>query len=278
MISMNHILRISGTIIKAVVFWKLYSKYISYWEQKCARQYDFIIATEENIRDRFRKILPEQKVDIIYNYTNLSDTRKEISCEDKTYDAIYTGGITKLRGAYKILEAVKIAVAKRKDIKVLFLGSYFPPELKDEMEKFISENGLQTNITLLDAVPYSEVADYYNKSKVGLGIFLPCETHRIILQIKIFEYMNYGLPIVGSNFGHINNYIKNEDVGIAVNPEDPEEIANAILKILEDKELYDSFSKNGKDAIDKKYNWDSMEKKLIDIYNSLINDKSEVEV
>lgn len=259
------------------LFWKWYSKYISRWEKKCVRQYDFIIATEENIRDRFRKILPKEKVDTIYNYTNLSDTRKVISFEDKTYDAIYTGGITKLRGAFKILKAVKIAAAEKKDIKVLFLGSYFPPELKVKMDKFISENGLKKNIDLFDSVPYSEVADYYNKSKVGLGIFLSCETHRIILQIKIFEYMNYGLPIVGSNFGHINNYIKNEDVGIAVNPEDPEEIANAILKILEDQELYDSFSKNGKHAIDEKYNWTFMESKLVKIYESLIDDKSKAE-
>jgi len=88
--------------------------------------------------------------------------------------------------------------------------------------------------------------------------------------------MNYGLPIVGSNFGHINNYIKDEDVGIVVNPEDPEEIANALNKLLDNRELYDSCSKKGINAVDKKYNWDLMEKKLVDIYNSLIDDKSKV--
>jgi len=185
--------------------WNLYSEYISTWEKKCAKRYDFIIVTEENIRERFRKILPDERVDIIYNYTNLENTRKEIPFEEKIYDAIYTGGITKLRGAFKILEAVKIASLKKKDLKVLFIGSYFPEGLKNEMEEFISKNGLQQNVILHKSVPYSDIPDYYNKSKIGLGIFLPCETHRIILQIKIFEYMNYA-PRFWEHFLFISNY------------------------------------------------------------------------
>ena len=90
---------------------------------------------------------------------------------------------------------------------------------------------------------------------------------------EIFEYMNYGLPIVGSNFGHINDYIKKENIGIAVNPEEPKEIAGAILKILNNHELFRKYSNNGIAAVDKKYRWDFMEKKLIDIYSKNVGFK-----
>ena len=248
-----------------------YSEYIRKWEKRCAKNYDLIITTEENLQSRFMEFMPQNKVEIIYNYTNLESTRESLNFEDKIYDAIYSGGITRRRGAFKILEAAKIAVMEKPDLKILFLGTYFPDNFKNEMQEFIIKNGLQENVILHDSVPYTQVPDFYNKSKIGLGIFLPNETHRIILQIKIFEYMNYGLPIVGSNFGHINDYINKDEVGITVDPENPEKISEAILKILEDTELYNKYSKNGIIAVDNKYSWEFMEKKLVSIYSNLIN-------
>ncbi|NOX46195.1 MAG: glycosyltransferase family 4 protein, partial [Chlorobi bacterium] len=220
--------------------------------------------------DRFRQQLPKDKVDIIYNYTNLQNGRKNVGFDKKEFDAIYCGGITKFRGAWQILEAAKIAKEKKGDLKVLFLGSWFPKELKNQMLDYIRENNLSQNVILHNNVPYEQVSDFYNKSRIGLGIFLPIGTHKIILQIKIFEYMNFGLPIIGSNFGHINNYIRNNNTGINVDPENPKEIANALLKLLNDKDLYQQFSKNGIRAIDEKYNWQVMEEKLLGIYDELL--------
>jgi glycosyltransferase involved in cell wall biosynthesis len=252
---------------------KLYARHIKNWELRCAKKYDFIITTEENLCNRFRKDLPDKMVDIIYNYTDLAGLRKGIDYEQKKYDAIYTGGITHLRGAFKILEAARIAKPSKPDLKILFIGSYFPNELKDKMMQFVDVNGLNQNVILKDSVPYSEIAIYYNESKVGLGIFLPIPTHRIILQIKIFEYMNFGLPIIGSNFGHIANLIEREKVGMTVDPENPKEIATAILALLDDREKHFKYSKNGIKAVDEKYNWQQMERKLAGIYDKILSDK-----
>lgn len=257
-----------STIIK-----RIYSNHIRKWEHKCAKIYDLIIVTEENVYKRFATFLPAEKVQIIYNYTNLESPDQQINLINKEYDAIYTGGITKLRGAFKILEAIKILKKKRNDVKMVFLGSYFPADLKDNMLQYINEHHLETNILLLDAVPYNEVAGYYQNSKIGLGIFLPIETHKIILQIKLFEYMNFGLPIVGSNFGHIHKIIENDHVGIAINPENPEEIAAALNKLLTDEKLYNTFSKNGMDAVQKKYRWEYMEEKLVSLYTGILDEK-----
>ncbi|MCF8367979.1 MAG: glycosyltransferase family 4 protein [Bacteroidales bacterium] len=244
-----------------------YSSYIQSWERKCAESYDVIITTEENLWDRFQSYFPDKKVEIIYNYTNLALPEKR----RKEFDAIYTGGITKLRGAWQILHAVKIVVESKPKFKMLFLGSWFPHGLKQKMTNFIEENKLKENVILLDSVPYPEMSQYYNKSKIGLGIFLPIDTHRIILQIKIFEYMSYGLPIIGSNFGHIHRILNEEKCGIAVNPEDPSEIASALVRVLSDETLYKQWSENGRSAAEKKFRWELMEKKLAAIYTEILD-------
>ncbi|RLD61287.1 MAG: glycosyl transferase [Bacteroidetes bacterium] len=251
---------------------KTYAAYIRWWEMKNAKNYDFVIATEENVRDRFRQHLAKEKVDIIYNYTNLQDARKNVEYNQKEYDAIYCGGITKFRGAWQILQAAKLAKEKKENLKILFLGSWFPAELKDKMIDYIQTNDLTENVILHENVPYSQVSGFYNKSRIGLGIFLPIRTHKIILQIKIFEYMNFGLPIIGSNFGHINDYIKKDKAGISVNPEKPEEIADALIKLLTDNEMYNQCRINGMKAVDEKYNWGVMEKKLVGIYGKVLGE------
>ncbi len=258
-----------STIVK-----KLYANHIRKWEHRCAKIYDLIIVTEENVYNRFTAFLPKDKVQIIYNYTNLGSHNPITNLENKEFDAIYTGGITKLRGAFKILEAIKILKTKKGDVKMLFLGSFFPSALKDEMLKYINKHHLESNILLMDSVPYNEVAEYYRKSKIGLGIFLPIKTHEIILQIKIFEYMNFGLPIVGSNSGHISRIIENDQVGIAIDPENPEEISEALYRLISDEKLYNTFSKNGWDAAQKKYRWEFMEEKLASIYSKLFSENN----
>lgn len=250
---------------------RLYANYVRRWEIKKAKQYDFVIATEENVCDVFRKYLPENKVDIIYNYTNLCKYRKDIPDNEKKYDFIYTGGITELRGAIKILEAAALLNKQIADFKILFLGRYFPPELKDEMLNFIQDNGLTKNVELFDPVPYTKVPGFYNNSRFGLGLFQPIPTHFIILQIKIFEYMCFGLPIIGSNFGHIKEYIEKDKAGLSVNPENPQEISEVMLKLITNKKLAVSMSDNAIKASESDYRWEFMEEKLKNIYINLLN-------
>lgn len=247
-----------------------YSVHARRMEKERAKDYDLIITTEENLQQRFQNYFPGKPVEIIYNYTDFPQLTKMSNSPEKEYDAIYTGGITKLRGAIKILEAVNLIVKKREGFKMLFLGSYFPIGLKKEMESFITDHKLQNHVEIRNWVPYTDVADYYLKSRIGLGIFLPIPTHRIILQIKIFEYMNFGLPVVGSNFGHIHDIITRHQCGISVDPEDPHDIAGALQMLLSDDGYRSVLSQNAMQAVEHHYKWEFMEKKLVRLYNELV--------
>jgi len=248
----------------------LYSRYISHIEKKWTRSADLIISTEENIQKRFSEYFPDKPVEIIYNYTDLDIPKQNIE-KEKKYDLVYSGGITEFRGAWKILEALKIAAEKMPGIHLLFVGTWFPQGLKGAMSDFLKVNDLEKNCTLLDAVPYQQMTDLYYQSRIGLGIFLPIETHRIILQIKIFEYMAFGLPLIASNFGHINHYVLKHNCGLTVDPTDSGQIAKAILELLQNKKLYNQFSENGNKAAEENYRWPVMEEKLLSIYKPLLS-------
>jgi glycosyltransferase involved in cell wall biosynthesis len=260
----------SGKNICIKLLKKLYARYIYYWELKCAKYYDLVITTEENVNQKFIQKLGKDKVDIIYNYTDLKPDFPTLPDGNRIYDVIYCGGITTLRGAMQLLKVARITASSIPDIKFLLVGTILETGLMKGMEKFIIENKLEKNIIVKETVPYEEIKNYYSKSKIGIALFMPVKTHHIILPIKTFEYMSFGLPIVCSNFGHLAKYVTENDVGEVVNPENIQEIANAILKILNNRELYVRYSENGIKAVKEKYNWKIMENKLVNIYHQLL--------
>lgn len=250
-------------IYKGII--SLYALYMKSWQYRKARTYDLIIATEENVAQDF-KLHVNTRTEIIYNYTNLP-----IPCEcDKTIDVLYCGSITVYRGVMQILQAAELCAETLPNIRFLFIGNIWPAQLKDDMIRYIEDHNMKHTVSIHDAVPYHEIGQYYEKSKIGLGIFLPIPSYFIALPIKTFEYMHYGLPIVASNFGHINHYVVTEHAGLTVDPTDPAEIAEAILRLLSDENLYDACSRNGRMAAQNKYQWKTMETKLLALYRSLL--------
>ncbi len=250
---------------------RLFSIWVDYWEKKQSKNYDLIIATGPSVLDDFNQVLGESKVDILYNFTDNYKLFEDIPIGDKKYDFIYSGGITELRGAMKILEATKIAVKTNTNIKVLFIGKYNGKALLCKMKAYVKNNKLENNVILHDFVNYSEISKFYNQSKIGLVTLFDIPTYRVSMPIKIFEYMAFGLPIIGSNFGIIASYIDNEDIGIKIDPQSPEEISNAMLNILGDKDTLDFYSKNGRQATLEKYRWDLELDKLVNHYLTLQN-------
>jgi glycosyltransferase involved in cell wall biosynthesis len=248
----------------------IYSKITARNEIQDIRHFDGIIAISEILAEKYKLLRPHISATSIYNYSYFKSVTSHAGGLAKNYDVIYSGTVSKLRGIIEIVEAVRLLKEQLPKIKVLIIGSFTSNALKEKTNKQIIFYKLSENLILHDQVPFNEIADYYNQSKIGLCIFQPVNIFRNALFIKTFEYMAFGLPIVGSNFGNIARYIQYDEIGICVNPLNPVEISNAILKILHTPTLFDKYSSNGKKAVNEKYNWQAEEPKLIGFYEALL--------
>lgn len=255
-------------LLMRIIKW-LYSVYVYRWELKCSKNYDYIIPTEETVYNKFKDYLKNDNIGIIYNYSDLNSENKNLPHIEREYDAIYCGSITKFRGVLQIIETARIARIKSRNLKFLILGPVWDKGLKNKINSLIHKYGLSNNVILKDMVPYDQVSIFYNKSKIGLAVFLDNPITQIILPIKTFEYMAFGLPIVCSNFGHLLKYTTANNTGIPVDPKKPEEIYNAIVKILDNKSIYEEYRNNSLKASKEKYDWSLMDKKLIGIYSKI---------
>jgi glycosyltransferase involved in cell wall biosynthesis len=106
----------------------------------------------------------------------------------------------------------------------------------------------------------------------GLVTFLPLTNHIDAQPNKMFEYMSAGIPVIASDFPLWREIIQGNDCGILVDPLDPSAIAHAIDYLVSHPEEAHRMGKNGRIAVETKYNWTMEEKKLLAFYDNILNE------
>lgn len=233
----------------------------------------YIIVADDALKKRYTKM--NKNVEIIYNFLLLSmfkesgENSELINKYKKWEILIYEGGINKYRGLFQMMIAVREVKKSISNIKLLLLGKFTNLIFKKEAEEYIRKNNLRENIEYISAVDHKYVPQYIRLARIGLVILQPVSKFLKNIPIKQFEYMACGIPIVGSKLPPIQKYIEESYSGILVNPENVDEIADAIKYLLENPKKARMFGENGKKAVLEKYNWGLMEKRLLKIYDNM---------
>jgi glycosyltransferase involved in cell wall biosynthesis len=102
-----------------------------------------------------------------------------------------------------------------------------------------------------------------------------CPSLRAPKQVKAFrtrigEYMAASLPIVSSDLPQDMELIESNSCGILAQPETPQSFADAIIKLVRDREFACRLGKNGQDAFKEKHSWESELPKLLAFYDQIL--------
>lgn len=101
-----------------------------------------------------------------------------------------------------------------------------------------------------------QVPDIYRCAAASGGVFVnPALTEPFGL--TILEAAASGLPVVATENGGPVDIIGNCHNGTLVNPLDPDDIAQAIVELLEDEEKWQQASRNGLEGVREHYTWDA---------------------
>ncbi len=275
----------SGSGGFSTVIVDVFASRVDRWEKKMALSYDRVIANESNVRNEFAKVIGEERAVVLHNYLDLdlfaSDLEEvkaganydKLPDRAKKYDLMYCGLLTEQRGAWNLMEAIRALKPTMPELKVLVLGKIQPPELREAMRSFIIRHDLQNTIEIKSQVPYEQVGKYYRESRVGLLLWQPVPSLKIKMPIKLFEYMAFGLPVIGSNFGHIAELIRKESCGLAVDPGNLEEVVPAIESLLQKGNIYAAMSNRAIEATLREYNWQKELDRLCNYYKIALDER-----
>jgi glycosyltransferase involved in cell wall biosynthesis len=117
-------------------------------------------------------------------------------------------------------------------------------------------------------MPFKDVPGYINAMDITVAPF-PKLPDFYFSAIKILEYMAVAKPVVASRYPDTESVISDHVNGILVDPGDSIQLAQALLELLEDKELRVRLGEEARRLVSEKYTWKQTAYKIIKISENL---------
>ncbi|MDH5424074.1 MAG: glycosyltransferase family 4 protein [Gammaproteobacteria bacterium] len=247
--------------LNKLVRWGL-SKAFDIYESWACKHFDAIVTATPFIRDKFLLINPVT-IDI-NNFPILGELVSVANnWNQKRNYVCYVGGIASIRGIRELVNAMEKVTGKA---RLQLCGEFSEKDVELEVKKYagweyVDELGWQGR---------QGVKNTLGMSKAGLVTLHPTINYIDALPVKMFEYMSAGIPVIASNFPLWSEIIESNKCGLCVDPLNTGEIAKAIIFLVSNPIQSEQMGENGKTAIQSRYNWGIEEKKLLDLYKSLI--------
>lgn len=184
----------------------------------------------------------------------------------------YAGLINFDRGILTLLFVASKLAEKHNGliIRLKIIGRF---EYPDEESKFkeILKNISNISVERVSWTDYDKISENLIDVHLCFDLRRRNFIYRNSLPIKIFEYMACGKPFISSNIKPIREELKNyHSLGTLVNSDNQNEIINAIEKYINDPDLLLKHSKNCRNEIENKKNWEEESVKLITLIRYLI--------
>ena len=110
--------------------------------------------------------------------------------------------------------------------------------LRRGLEEMIDHLDLRDRVSLLGSLPHEVVMERYAQASIFV---LPCVTGsdgaRDGIPTVVLEAMAMGLPVVSTDLSGIPEAVLHGTTGLLVEPKDPDALADALGKLLDDEEL-----------------------------------------
>jgi len=234
----------------------LLTKTLEWYERWACPKFDAIIAATPFIREKFLKIHPNTLN--INNFPLLDELDNTSNWEQKANEVAYVGAIAKIRGVVEFLAAMEFTQGVR-----LNLGGCFSEKT---LEKQVKNHQAWSKVNELGYLNRQQISKTLAKSKAGLVTLHPIINYLDALPVKMFEYMAAGIPVIASNFPLWIEIVEVNKCGICVDPLDPNAIGEVIQYLIDHPSAAEQMGKNGRKAVEQKYNWSIEEQKLLKLY------------
>jgi glycosyltransferase involved in cell wall biosynthesis len=173
---------------------------------------------------------------------------------------IYIGTLSEARG---IKELIAVAEHLTGVAELWLLGGWNDEAFRLECEKM---SGFK-NTNYLGMMNHEEVAKFLSEATIGLCTLHPIDTFKDSYPIKVFEYMQNGLPVLMSNFEMWKELFG--DLCEYTDPMNTFELAEKIKNMLSSPARLEEMSAKGKIVINEQFNWDSESRSLEELYSKI---------
>jgi phosphatidyl-myo-inositol dimannoside synthase len=233
-----------GVICHGIEVWDINSK----TQKESLRQAKIIISvseyTIEKLKNKIQELKDNKKFFLLPNTIN----EKEFYPKQKSQELLFKYNLTdknkiiltvarlsgaeKYKGYDKVIQALPMILKQIPEVRYMIVGSGDDMDRIKELRESLS---LQNHVILTGRV--EKTIDYYNLADVFV---MPSKGEGF--GIVFIEALACGMPVIAGNKDASKEALLNGELGILVDPDNVNEIAGAIVKVLKGeapKHLYD---------------------------------------
>ncbi len=242
------------------------------------RYCDRIVSVTDKLKEELVNLyaVPEGKIIVINNGANTDlfkpmnqeRVKAELHLEESKKYVCFVGNLAAWQGVEFLIYASPFILEKCPDVRFLIVGD---GAMKNKLLEVTSELGLSDKLIFTGRVPYESVPRYINASDVCVAPFIKGRNAKIGLSaLKTYEYLACGKPIVASSIPGVKDLIEFSGGGISVSPENPEELANAVVALILDENTRALMGERGCKYVVENHSWHGFSRKILDICNDIV--------
>jgi sugar transferase (PEP-CTERM/EpsH1 system associated) len=220
---------------------------------------DCIVPVSADARDvaREREGVPLNKLHVIRNGIDLAAfSFRDHGVPQTRCRAIHVARLNRVKDQATLLRAVRMVVAQRPDFTLDIVGD---GEIRSELEELAAQLEIAGCVQFLgyrnDVRDRLSSADVFLLSSISEGISL-----------TLLEAMAVGLPVVATDVGGNREVVVHGETGLLVPAKSPRELANAILRLANDRPLAHAMGVAGRKRVEAHFDLRKVVAEYEDLY------------
>ena len=256
-----------NNLIKKIIY-KIQSPMIKFIVNQATR----IIVPNEYEKEIFSQYTKSAKIAVIKNGISLDEIyQSKIDFKEKygikNDFILFVGRFNKVKGIDILLQAWASIKNKTEiqNTKLVIMGVNFGFE--SEMYKIIDELKINDTVLVIKNPPREDVLAGYSACQ-----FLVLPSRWELSPLTPLEGFAFKKPTISTTAHGIPYTIKNGENAILVEPDNPVQLAKAILKLLKDEDLRLAYGNAGYDLVQQVCNSKRMSENILRIYQQVLTD------
>jgi glycosyltransferase involved in cell wall biosynthesis len=159
----------------------------------------------------------------------------------------------------------------RRDLAFLLVGAGAE---RTRLEEDAKRRGLG-NVIFVGPVDKQEVKEYWRLCDVALVLLKDASLFLHVIPSKIFEAMGTGRPIILGVRGESLELLQEADAGIAISPENPQALAEAITKFMGSPALCQDMGAAGRKFVETKFDREHLALEMLKVLEEVAGQRNQ---
>ncbi|ABR73440.1 colanic acid biosynthesis glycosyltransferase WcaL [Actinobacillus succinogenes] len=178
------------------------------------------------------------------------------------------GRLVAKKGFHILLEALALLKQQKIDMSCTLVGAGI---LQTKLEEQIKALAIEDVVSMVGPMPQQDIIRIMQQANM---VVAPCvisdDGDRDGLPTVLLESMALGTPVISTQVAGIPELVKDNETGLCVTSQNPQLLADAIKRLLGDRRLCQTLSKNGRALIEREFDEDRNAARLRELFRYAI--------